>query len=1140
MTLSDVQRAALRSVRLSWAPTYEEVWDGSAQMQDTHVDGLHTDIWEDLEDALGDAVASTGASPTGLVITGNAGTGKTHLLTRFREEVQSAGHYFVLLELLDASDFWRAALTSLRSSLLRPARDHQSQLAQLLWLLSDEAGLSRAHRREFSGDAVPTPEGLDALVAAMSKRRPQVRQYHGVLRALVLLASPDTRLADLGSAFLDDIEVEETAAERLHWGLPAGGFPAVETVRAISAFMAETAATVFAVDQIDTLLAQSAATLTNPDVAARTETEVIEQVGHGLMSLRQGLYRTVTVACMLPTAWETLSGRATASVAARFRVVGPLKSLPDGAIARAIVERRLGTAYRSKEFVPPHPTWPVAPEAFASAVHHTPRDLLTKVDAHIRACVSTRSDFELASFDEGAARTTERRRAAPSLPSELPEQPRLETPEDALTRIDEQFEALRIRARVGDVATDQAVADTRMRDLLEAGLRAWTREDGGDGFQIERGGKQLDARLRRRLPGRVEDEQHWSFRAIPAANPIAVTNRVQGAATGAGLTSGVDRRRLFLLRSTPWPTSPRASAVIADAVDRGALLLPLDEGDLASLDALGRIIAAGPDGLDEWLTDRRPAHRLRLFAGLDTPHRRSPDAGGAGDHQGADGIVGAHTYGAGVEPAARTRGARRARGLIPGDAVGRVGGLSNSVADVMFGGPSTPARPTPPARTTAPMEPSAPVGAAVSPARESITLGTSPDGRDVTVDLAELRKHVSVFAGSGSGKTVLLRRLVEECALRGVSAIVLDPNNDLSRLGSAWPDPPPGWWDGDSDRARRYLDRTEVLVWTPNRPSAKPLVLAPIPDFAALRTGMDGAGDPDGVLAQEAREGFAMAVEACASALEQHVGVSGARREQQRAVLRESLDAYGRQIGRADVRSFAAFLAEWDSSRSSLASADKRAPEMAANLQAALINNPLLGGRGEAVDPGTLLTPAAGKRARVSVISLIGLPDETQRQTFVAQLQLALFSWIKRNPAGERPLGALLVIDEAQQIAPSGAVKPSSESTLLLASQARKYGLGLVFATQAPKGLHDKVVGNSATHFYGKLNAPVQIQAAKDLAAARGGRIDAIGGLGPGDFYLGAGASTVRVRTPMCLSHHAASPPTEDDVLAIARQHRLD
>ncbi|MET9328447.1 DUF87 domain-containing protein [Tsukamurella sp. NPDC003166] len=1100
MTLSDEQRTALRSVRLSWAPTYEEVWDTAEEAQYHHVDGLHTDVWEDLEDALGDAVASTGASPTGLVITGNAGTGKTHLLTRFRADVQSAGHYFVLLELLDASDFWRAALTSLRSSLLRPARDHETQLAQLLWLLSDEAGLSRAHRREFSGDAVPTPAGLDALVAAMSKRRPQVRQYHGVLRALVLLGSPDTRLADLGSAFLDDIEVEETAAERLHWGLPAHGFPAVETVRAISAFMAETAATVFAVDQIDTLLAQSAATLTSPDAA---ESEVIEQVGHGLMSLRQGLYRTVTVACMLPTAWETLSSRATASVAARFRVVGPLKSLPDGAIARAIVERRLTAAYRAKHFVPPHPTWPVAPEAFASAVHHTPRDLLTKVDAHIRACVSTRSDFELASFDDGAPRP------APSVPAPAPTVPvpaPADAPVDVLARIDEQFEALRLRAQVGDVATDQNVADKRMGTLIEAGLRAWTREDGGEGFSIERGNKQLDGRLRRRLPGRVEDEQHWAFRAIPAAHPVAATNRVQGAATAAGVAAGMDRRKLFLLRSTPWPTSPKASAVIADAVDRGAELLPLDEGDLATLDALSRIIANSPEGLDEWLTARRPAHGLRMFAGLartaPTSERTAP----------------AHRRGP---------GSGRAGSLIPGDAVGRVGGLSSAVADVMFGGPPAPRpgpAPAPEASAAAPSEPG------------SVPVGTTGDRAPVLLDLAELRRHTAIFAGSGSGKTVLIRRLIEECALRGVSAIVLDPNNDLSRLGEAWPQAPSGWWEGDAERAQRYLADTEVIVWTPNRESARPLVLQPIPDFAALRAGMDDARDPNSTDAQEAREGFAMAVEACASALEQHVGVGGMRREQQRAILREALDAYGRRVDRSDVRGFADFLREWDSTRSSLGSADKLAPELAENLQAALINNPLLGGRGEAVDPVTLLTPSAGKRARISVISLIGLPDETQRQTFVAQLQLALFSWIKRHPAGDRPLGALLVMDEAQQIAPSGSVKPSTESTLLLASQARKYGLGLVFATQAPKGLHDKIVGNSATHFYGKLNAPVQIQAAKDLASARGGRIDGIGGLGPGDFYLGAGASTVRLHAPMCLSHHAASPPTEDEVLAIARR----
>jgi type IV secretory pathway VirB4 component len=44
-----------------------------------------------------------------------------------------------------------------------------------------------------------------------------------------------------------------------------------------------------------------------------------------------------------------------------------------------------------------------------------------------------------------------------------------------------------------------------------------------------------------------------------------------------------------------------------------------------------------------------------------------------------------------------------------------------------------------------------------------------------------------LHAGSGSGKTVLTRRLIDECALAGVSTIVLDPNNDLAHFGTPWP-----------------------------------------------------------------------------------------------------------------------------------------------------------------------------------------------------------------------------------------------------------------------------------------------------------------------------------------------------------------
>jgi DNA helicase HerA-like ATPase len=199
------------------------------------------------------------------------------------------------------------------------------------------------------------------------------------------------------------------------------------------------------------------------------------------------------------------------------------------------------------------------------------------------------------------------------------------------------------------------------------------------------------------------------------------------------------------------------------------------------------------------------------------------------------------------------------------------------------------------------------------------------------------------------------------------------------------------------------------------------------------------------------------------------------------------------------------------------------------------VTDPLFGGEGEPVDPGRLLTPAAGKRARVSVISFVGLQGDSERQSFVNQLQMALFAWIKKNPAGDLPLGGLFVMDEAQTFAPSGAMTACTRSTLALASQARKYGLGLVFATQAPKGLHNRVPGNAATQFYGLLNADVQIEAAKAMARVKGGSADDIGSLRSGQFYVASeGARFTKVRTPLCLTHHPRAPLTTEEVIARA------
>ncbi|MDG6100497.1 ATP-binding protein [Dactylosporangium aurantiacum] len=193
------------------------------------------------------------------------------------------------------------------------------------------------------------------------------------------------------------------------------------------------------------------------------------------------------------------------------------------------------------------------------------------------------------------------------------------------------------------------------------------------------------------------------------------------------------------------------------------------------------------------------------------------------------------------------------------------------------------------------------------------------------------------------------------------------------------------------------------------------------------------------------------------------------------------------------------------------------AAERAENLEAAPINDPLFSGVGHSADPGSRLTPAANKRARISVISFVGLRGKKQ-QGFVSQLQMALFSWVKRNPTGDHPLGGLLVMDEAQTLAPSGAM---TVCTRMPASHAREHGLGLISATQEPKGLHSHISGNAATRSLGLLSVPVHIEATREMARFKGGDVPDISRLSAGQYYVALEGEPFRkVRTPLCLSHH--------------------
>ncbi|HWM01115.1 MAG TPA: DUF87 domain-containing protein, partial [Actinophytocola sp.] len=716
----------------------------------------------------------------------------------------------------------------------------------------------------------------------------------------------------------------------------------------------------------------------------------------------------------------------TDTVADRFTETPILSGISDPALGRALVEKWLRVSFDATGFVPPHPTWPVAPSAFGDSWRmFTPRQLLRRLQEHAESCLFGEI-HELASFDDEPVETPHKTGPEPVYFAEL----------------DREFAELRERANV-EPALSRHTEDTAMPDLLHAALRSWITEVGNDdrSWETEPSDGRVHAGLRRTLDEERDISERWMFRAIAPRHGNRVIRLVREARAAAGIRNGVRNRHLVLLHQGPkgWG-GPKTRIEVGELARAGSPRLKITKEDVRTFWALREMLGKQSYELLNWLVARKPASQTSFLKE--------------------------------VLPSATRTGAEH--------------------------------------QETRP------------PPAEAIVLGMADE---IRIELESLRKHAVIFAGSGTGKTVLLRRIVEECALRGVSAIVLDPNNDLARLGDAWPRQPQDWRPGDARCAAEYLANTEVVVWTPGRTGGRPLSFHPLPDFAAVRDDQDE---------------FTASVEAAVAGLVPHARVAGGAKGAQRgkAVLREALTYYARTDARS-LTGFVDMLAELPDGVSKLNTATAMAADLAETLRAAMVNDPLLGGAGEPADPAVLLTPAPGKRARISVISFVGLPSEEQRQGFVSQLQLEVFAWIKRNPAVDRPLCGLLVMDEAQTIAPSGAWTASTQSTILLASQARKYGLGLLLATQAPKGLHNQVTGNATTQFFGRLNSPAQIAAANEMARAKGSTVEDISRLERGQFYVtGDTFGFRRMRAPLCLSHHPPSPLRLEEVLDRARDGR--
>lgn len=362
-------------------------------------------------------------------------------------------------------------------------------------------------------------------------------------------------------------------------------------------------------------------------------------------------------------------------------------------------------------------------------------------------------------------------------------------------------------------------------------------------------------------------------------------------------------------------------------------------------------------------------------------------------------------------------------------------------------------------------------------------------------DSSQLTRHALCVGMTGSGKTGLCIDLLEEAAIDGIPAIVIDPKGDMTNLALAFnsldKDSFINWiseedakregmtreelaaktaktwkeglnkWGQDEDRIRLLNKSMNLTIYTPASNSGRPISIASMGEYPGSELMADGMALAD-LMSSTVSDLLNLAgIHEDAMTSEKHVLLSRIIENEWKKgnsvsiydLVNKILDPGIDMIGAMPLESF-------------YPKSERKKLALTFN---AIISSPSFEKWifGDALDIHSLLYYEEAK-PRVSIISINHL-DDNGRMFFVSLLLNKLVEWMRRQ-RGTSSLRAIVYMDEIFGFFPPVANPPSKKPLLTLLKQARAYGLGLVLASQNPSDIDYKGLSNIGTWFIGRLN----------------------------------------------------------------------
>lgn len=384
----------------------------------------------------------------------------------------------------------------------------------------------------------------------------------------------------------------------------------------------------------------------------------------------------------------------------------------------------------------------------------------------------------------------------------------------------------------------------------------------------------------------------------------------------------------------------------------------------------------------------------------------------------------------------------------------------------------------------------------------------------LTYDPPDLNTHAIVTGMTGSGKTGLCIGLLEEAALQGIPALIIDPKGDLTNLVLTFPDLSPSdfepWIDKNSVRREgktiEEAAKTTAQMWGKGLSDwgLKGPQIKELQDSVTRTIFTPGSttGIPVNILAsfaapdikwEEGEEILREKISATVTALLTLVGMDDIDplRSREHILLANIIEHYWQKNISLDMTKIIHEIQSPPFDQLGAFGLDDFFPKNDRMDLAILLNNVLASPsfqswiEGQPLDIESMLYTQDGK-PKHAIFYLAHL-DDAERMFFVTLIYAAVETWMRKQK-GTGDLRALIYFDEIHGYLPPVANPPSKPLIIRLLKTARAYGIGLVLTTQNPVDIDYKAISNAGTWMIGRLQTDQDKQRLLDgLESAAGG-----------------------------------------------------